>query len=135
MTCSPSTSLLDMLELPPGPSRARTHLLNALAAHVEAFSRDEYDLVTHYATLSEDGTPQTIRSILANDKYKGGALLQITFTTDFLTKTIKVNDGEVPQYYVTGTHEPIIAPVTWEVVQAELARHSGKGAANTHPFT
>lgn len=102
---------------------------------MEAFSRDEYDLVTHYATLSEDGTPQTIRSILANEKYKGDALLQKTFTTDFLIKTIKVNDGEVPQYYVTGSHEPIIAPATWVVVQAELARRSGKGAVNTHPFT
>ncbi len=31
-------------------------------------------------------------------------------------------------------HEPIIEPATWEIVQAELARRSGKGTASTHPF-
>ncbi|MDK6830051.1 recombinase family protein [Actinomycetaceae bacterium UMB8039B] len=51
-----------------------------------------------------------MRSILSNEKYKGDALLQKTFTTDFLTKKMKVNEGEVPQYYVTGNHEPIIEP-------------------------
>jgi DNA invertase Pin-like site-specific DNA recombinase len=42
----------------------------------------------------------TVRSILANEKYKGDALLQKSYTTDFLTKKKKVNEGEVPQYYV-----------------------------------
>lgn len=78
--------------------------------------------------------PSTVRSILANEKYKGDALLQKSFTTDFLTKTMKVNEGEVPQYYVTGNHEPIINPATWDAVQAELARRAGKGTSNTHPF-
>lgn len=31
-------------------------------------------------------SPSTVRSILANEKYKGDALLQKSFTTDFLTK-------------------------------------------------
>jgi hypothetical protein len=79
-------------------------------------------------------SPSTVRSILANEKYKGDALLQKSFTTDFLTKTMKVNEGEVPQYYVTGNHEPIINPDTWDAVQAELARRAGKGTSNTHPF-
>ncbi|MFS0018626.1 recombinase family protein [Corynebacterium striatum] len=78
--------------------------------------------------------PSTVRSILANEKYKGDALLQKSFTTDFLTKTMKVNEGEVPQYYVTGNHEPIINPATWDAVQAELARRAGKGTSSTHPF-
>jgi len=42
----------------------------------------------------------TIRSILTNEKYKGEALLQKGFTVDFLTKQRKVNEGEIPQYYV-----------------------------------
>ena len=79
-------------------------------------------------------SPSTVGSILANEKYKGDALLQKSLTTDFLTKTMKVNEGEVPQYYVTGNHEPIINPATWDAVQAELARRSGKAASNTHPF-
>ncbi|CAB0674259.1 recombinase family protein [Corynebacterium diphtheriae] len=78
--------------------------------------------------------PSTVRSILANEKYKGDALLQKTFTADFLTKTMKVNEGEVPQYYVTGNHEPIINPDTWDAVQAELARRQGRGTSNSHPF-
>ena len=42
----------------------------------------------------------TIESILTNEKYKGAALLQKSFTVDFLTKTMKRNEGEVPQYYI-----------------------------------
>ncbi|OFR69625.1 recombinase family protein [Corynebacterium sp. HMSC078H07] len=67
----------------------------------------------------------TVRSILTNEKYKGDALLQKTFTADFLTKRIEVNEGEVPQYYVTGNHEPIIDAPVWDQVQYELAtRHA-----------
>lgn len=51
------TNLLDTLQLPPAPSRARTHLLEALKPHLEAFSRDEYELVSQYAKLKDDGTP------------------------------------------------------------------------------
>ena len=50
--------------------------------------------------------PATILSILTNEKYKGDALLQKTFCTDFLTKKMKVNEGEVPQYYVENSHPP-----------------------------
>ncbi len=52
----------------------------------------------------------TVRSILQNEKYKGDALLQKVFTTDFLSKKKKKNEGEVPQYYVEGNHEAIISP-------------------------
>lgn len=76
----------------------------------------------------------TIRSILTNEKYKGDALLQKTFTSDFLTKTIKPNHGEIPQYYVTGNHEPIIELATWDLVQAELARRAKPGSSSAHPF-
>lgn len=79
-------------------------------------------------------SPSTVQSILTNEKYKGDALLQKSFTTNFLNKTMKVNEGEVPQYYVTGNHEPIITPVTWGVVQAELTRRAGKDTSNTHPL-
>lgn len=42
----------------------------------------------------------TISSILSNEKYKGDALLQKTYTVDFLTKKRAENKDEVPQYYV-----------------------------------
>ena len=44
--------------------------------------------------------PSTVLSMLQNEKYKGDAVLKKTFTVEFLTKKIKVNEGEIPQYYV-----------------------------------
>lgn len=70
--------------------------------------------------LTADGIPtpggkekwsiSTVRSILNNEKYKGDALLQKSYTVDFLTKKTKVNEGEIPQYYVEDNHEAIISP-------------------------
>ena len=50
----------------------------------------------------------TVRRMLSNEKYKGDMLLQKEFTVDFLTKKVKKNEGELPQYYVSNNHEPII---------------------------
>ena len=79
----------------------------------------------------------TVESILRNEKYKGAALLQKKFTVDFLQKKMKVNVGEVPQYYAEHSHEAIIAPAEWERVQAELARHksSTKRTISSSPFS
>ncbi|MBQ9038249.1 MAG: recombinase family protein [Clostridia bacterium] len=71
----------------------------------------------------------TILSILSNEKYKGDALLQKTFTVDFLTKKHKRNEGEVQQFYVSRNHEAIIPPEEFEQVQAELARRKRVGRA------
>ena len=82
--------------------------------------------------LMEDGIPtpcgktkwstSTILSILSNEKYKGDALLQKTFCTDFLTKKMKVNEGEVPQYYVENSHPAIVSSEMYDLVQQELER-------------
>ena len=64
----------------------------------------------------------TVESILTNEKYKGDARLQKRFTTDYLTKTMKVNEGEVPQYYVENSHPAIIDPTEWDMVQGEFHR-------------
>ncbi len=66
----------------------------------------------------------TVKSILTNEKYKGDALLQKSYTVDFLTKKHKTNEGEVPQYYVEDNHEAIIEPQIFELVQAEISRRS-----------
>ena len=63
-----------------------------------------------------------MESILTNEKYKGDARLQKTFTVDFLQKKTKINEGEVPQYYVESSHEAIIAPQLFDRVQEEMAR-------------
>ena len=68
----------------------------------------------------------------ANEKYKGDALLQKVYTVDFLTKQKKVNEGEVPQYYVEGNHQAIISPSVFEEAQHQMAaRHSGKNRASS----
>jgi len=64
----------------------------------------------------------SIRKMLSNEKYKGDALLQKTYTVDFLSKKRVENNGEVPQYYVEESHPAIIGKDTWEAVQLEMER-------------
>lgn len=53
--------------------------------------------------------PETIKKMLSNEKYIGDALLQNTYTVDFLTKKRVKNEDLVPRYYVENSHEGIIA--------------------------
>ena len=69
----------------------------------------------------------TVKSILTNEKYKGDALLQKTFTVDFLQKKKKANEGEVPQYYVENSHPAIVTEEVFDLVQHELRRRRQKG--------
>ncbi|ORU01507.1 Phage integrase (Site-specific recombinase) [Anaerovibrio sp. JC8] len=69
----------------------------------------------------------TIMSILTNEKYKGDALLQKTYSTDFLSKKRIKNRGEVQQYYVENDHEAIIEPEMYDLVQREIARRAEGG--------
>lgn len=72
-----------------------------------------------------------INKILRNEKYIGDALLQKTYTTDFLNKTRIKNNGLVPQYYVEGNHEAIIPKDIHLQVQEELVcRRVVKTSAN-----
>lgn len=54
-------------------------------------------------------------------------MLQKRFTVDFLMKKMKVNEGEVPQYYVEHSHDAIIKPTDWDMVQAEIDRRKTLG--------
>lgn len=67
-------------------------------------------------------TGTTVKSILKNEKYKGDALLQKCYTVDFLTKKQKVNEGEIPQYYVKNSHEAIISPEVYDLVESEFKK-------------
>ena len=80
---------------------------------------------------------RTVESILTNEKYKGSALLQKKFTVDFLTKKQKVNEGEVPQYFIEDSHPLIIEPEEFELVQAEIARRKeiGKVYSSSNIFS
>ena len=54
---------------------------------------------------------------------------QKRFTVDFLTKELRINNGEVPQYYVEGSHEAIIAPKEFQAIQNEMTRRKKLGRA------
>src|SRR5699024_9393493 len=66
--------------------------------------------------------PETLKKILQNEKYIGDALLQKTYTVDFLNKKRVQNKGIVPQYYVENSHEPIIPRDLYMQVQEEMIR-------------
>ncbi len=87
--------------------------------------------------LTADGIPSpmgkpvwglaTVRNILSNETYKGSKKMQKTYVTNYLTKSKKANDGELPSYFIAESHEPIIPPDEWDAVQAEVARRKGLG--------
>jgi len=68
-----------------------------------------------------------VQSILTNEKYKGHALLQKSFCTDFLTKKMVKNTGQVQQYYVEDSHPAIIEPDEFDAVQLEIERRKSLG--------
>ena len=86
------------------------------------------------ATPSGKHTPwniSAVMSILTNEKYSGNALLQKGYTTDFLTKKRKKNEGEIPQYYVENSHPAIVTPETFDLVQAEIKRRKSRGGKHS----
>lgn len=81
-----------------------------------------------------------IKVVLTNITYTGNLLLQKEFIEDPITKRRKKNRGEMPQYFVENTHEPIIDMETFQYVQDEIARRKELGALankslNTTCFT
>lgn len=77
---------------------------------------DSFSGIAKY--LTEQGIPtpagkkywqaRVVKSILENEKYYGAALLQKRFVEDFLTKKVRKNIGQLPQYFVENDHEPVL---------------------------
>lgn len=76
------------------------------------------------ATGLEKWHDTVVLKMLRNEKYMGDALLQKTYTVDFMTKKKVMNKGIVPQYYVEDDHEAIIPKDLFYRVQEELARRA-----------
>lgn len=76
------------------------------------------------ATGKETWCDGVIYRMLQNEKYMGDALLQKTYTVDYLTKKKVKNDGIVPQYYVEDNHEAIIPKELFFKTQEEMARRA-----------
>ena len=68
----------------------------------------------------------TVRSILTNEKFSGNALLQKKFTVDFLTKQMKKNEGEIPQFFVEGSHAHIIEPDDSATTSTRVATNAAR---------
>ena len=98
----------------------------------EQLTRDGYLTATKSTRWSVAG----VRSILTNEKYMGDARLHKTYVVDFLTKEVRVNHGEVKQYYVENSHEGIVSKETFALVQKEIERRCGHGGRfYNSPFT
>jgi len=92
------------------------------------------------ATLTREGieTPcgaenwhaNTVTSILQNEKYFGAALLQKSYTVDFLTKKKAVNNGTVAQYFVENSHPAIISKDIFQMAQGEFKRREMSGGVS-----
>ena len=67
-------------------------------------------------------TSSSVMGIINNEKYKGDALLQKSYTVDFLTKKRTQNKGEIQMFYVEDDHDAIISKRIWECVQLEIKR-------------
>ncbi len=67
---------------------------------------------------------ETLKKILQNEKYIGDALLQKTYTVNFLNKKRVQNKRIVPQYYVENSHEPIVPRALYMQVQEEMIRRT-----------
>ena len=81
-----------------------------------------------------------IKVILTNITYTGNLLLQKEYISDPIIKKRRKNKGELPQYFIEETHEPIIDMETFRYVQAEMQRRRALGplankALNTSCFT
>lgn len=74
--------------------------------------------------LNEGWTTRNVRMILEKERYTGDVLVQKSITTDHLTHTQKVNEGEMPQYLVRDHHPAIINRELFE--EAKRIRGMGK---------
>ena len=78
----------------------------------------------------------TVQNILRNEKYKGDAMLQKSFTINFLTKKARKNEGQLPRYYVHNDHEAIVPPWLFDYVQKKMEERSlfATGRYSGHTF-
>ena len=68
-----------------------------------------------------------MRSQRIGQGFESPRLHQKKFTSDFLQHKMKENNGEVPQYYIEHSHDAIIPPEDWELVQLEMTRRKALG--------
>lgn len=75
---------------------------------------------------------QTVSRMLSNEKYIGDTLRQKTYTVDYLSKKVRKNNGEYPQYYIENSHPAIISRETFDMVQKEKERRKSRQSDKYH---
>ena len=100
--------------------------------------------------LNADGIPTIwgykwrnngVLSILRNYYYTGNMILQQYYCDDYISKKCRPNNGQMPKYHVSGSHEAIVSMADYEAVQRELERRSaqyapkGKDYNAKYPFS
>lgn len=93
-----------------------------------------------YTRKGKEWVDSNVKVILTNITYTGNMLFQKEYVDDPITKHSKRNRGELPQYFVEGTHEAIIPMEEWQAVQGEFKRRRdlgpfGNKSLNTTCFT
>ena len=76
-------------------------------------------------------TVQCVHDLIANEKYLGNALLQKTYVNNHLEKKQRSNNGELPKYYVEGTHEAIVDRELYDAANAVLRQYVEKRGHKT----
>ena len=84
-------------------------------------------------------TAAMISRMITLERYCGDALLQKTYTPDYLTHKTRKNEGEMPQYLVRDHHPAIISRDQFERVQkirqGNAARYGNGGKRADRPFS
>jgi len=74
----------------------------------------------------EDWTNVSVKGILSNERYVGDALCQKTYTEDYLSHKVMLNEGQKTKYYIKDHHEWIVDRDTFDKVQ-KLIKPRTKG--------
>lgn len=74
--------------------------------------------------LGNEFQKASVRQMIFNEVYAGDTRRQKTHTPDPITKHKIRNDGELPQYLMTDSHEAIIDRDMYSKVQAEMKRRT-----------
>jgi len=81
-----------------------------------------------------------LSEMLRQEKYQGDMRLQKSFVENHITKRRVKNIGQLPMFYVSGSHTPIIDRDTFAAVQTEIARRAVRFSPKmqipaVYPFT
>ncbi len=98
---------------------------------------NEKNIPTRYGNQWHD---TSVMGVLRNYAYTGNLLLQTTYSESHLSKRMVPNNGELPQYHITNSHEPIIALEQFNAVQELISQRAEKHCPggqkkNAYPFT